>query len=222
MSFFRFPYTNLHEINLDWILKEVKKFAELIPDMESASENVQQALDDSAEALETANEAKYLAEQASQAIVADGSITTNKLADGAVTSAKIDTGAVTSAKLANSAVTTTKINNLAVTEQKLANEAVTSGKIKDGNVTYAKLGNDAKQIVLWFTDVVCSAMTGNFAEIADASITADHVVAKVEFADPSKITTPVSWTTGSGTLALNGTCSGATTCSVLLVRNGNV
>lgn len=89
---FRFPYTNLHELNLDWILSKVKEFAKLIPSMETAQADVdeaiakaeeakeaaeqasdtlatlapdiQTAIDDSATALTTAEEAKEIAEQA--------------------------------------------------------------------------------------------------------------------------------------------------------------
>ena len=130
---FRFPFSSLHEINLDWILAQVKKFSELIPPMETAVEDVQalssdvaQAVEDAAaavedanEALETAEEAKEIAEQAAQGTIADGAVVTSKIADGAVTTAKINDGAVTTAKIDDGAVTTVKIDDGAVTYAKL-------------------------------------------------------------------------------------------------------
>ena len=74
---------------------------------------------------------------------------------------------------------------------------------------------------LYFTSVACSAMTGDFAAVSDAAITADHVVAECVFANPSAITTNVTWTTAAGSLTLNGTCSAATTANIVLVKKNN-
>lgn len=164
---FRFPFTNFHELNLDWILSVVKQFADLVPPMETAVDDVQQALGDATEAVqksaealtnaneavETANEAKEIAEEAAQGVIADGAVTTpkiensavntSKLADGAVTTPKIDSGAVTTTKLSDSAVTNAKIENSAVTTAKIADEAVTTSKIEDGAVSSAKIADEA-------------------------------------------------------------------------------
>lgn len=70
---------------------------------------------------------------------------------------------------------------------------------------------------IYLTSVPCSAMTGNFVDYNDAAITADYVVAECVFASPSAITTDVSWTTSAGNIKLNGTCSAATTCNLVLV-----
>lgn len=74
---------------------------------------------------------------------------------------------------------------------------------------------------LYLTSVACSAMTGDFASVSNANITADYVVASVAFANPPAITSDVTWTTGTGTLTLNGTCASATTASVVLVKKSN-
>lgn len=154
---FKFPYTNLHEINLDWILEKVKKFAELIPPMETAVDDVQtalddateavnkaeQALEDAEEALSTAQEAKDIAEQAAQGTIADGAVTTDKLANGAVTSAKIATGAVTTTEILNGTIlpedlaSGTAIANIAngtINGAKLASQTITSSYLSDGAV----------------------------------------------------------------------------------------
>lgn len=74
---------------------------------------------------------------------------------------------------------------------------------------------------LYYTSVACSAMTGDFATVSNAAITADHVVAAIVFANPSAITTNVTWTTAAGSLTLNGTCSSATTADIVLVKKNN-
>ena len=74
---------------------------------------------------------------------------------------------------------------------------------------------------LYFTSVACSAMTGDFATVTYANITADHVVAECVFANPTAITTDVTWTTAAGSLTLNGTCSAATTVNIVLVKKNN-
>lgn len=82
---------------------------------------------------------------------------------------------------------------------------------------HTDIGND----VLYLTSVPCSATTGNFVSYSNAQITADHVVAECVFANPSAITTDVAWTTASGSITLNGTCSSATTCNLVLVKKDN-
>lgn len=84
-------------------------------------------------------------------------------------------------------------------------------------ITKADFGGGA----LYFTGVACAATTGNFATKSDSNITANHVVASIEYANPSAITTDVTWTTANGSVTLNGTCASATTCSIVLVEKDN-
>jgi hypothetical protein len=74
---------------------------------------------------------------------------------------------------------------------------------------------------LYFTSVACAATTGNFATVSNANISADHVVVECTFANPSAITTDVTWTTANGSLTLNGTCVSATTANITLSKKGN-
>ena len=74
---------------------------------------------------------------------------------------------------------------------------------------------------LYFTSVAVSATTGDIATVSNADITADHVVAEITLANPSAITTVVTWTTSSGSLVLNGTCTSATTADIVLVKKNN-
>ena len=83
------------------------------------------------------------------------------------------------------------------------------------------LKNAAKDKVLFFDAVACSALTGNFATINDAAITANHVLADCMFMNSSAITSDVSWTSSAGSFVLNGTCSSATTAIITLVKKDN-
>ena len=85
-------------------------------------------------------------------------------------------------------------------------------------VSNAKFGGGA----LYYSGRACSATTGNFCTVSSADITANHVVAECTFSKPSAITTDVTWTTSSGSLVLNGTCSDATcTANIVLVEKSN-
>ena len=84
-----------------------------------------------------------------------------------------------------------------------------------GNITITGGG------CLYLTSVAISATTGDIATVSNASITADYVLAEITFANPSAITTDVTWTTSSGSLVLNGTCSTATTANIVLVKKDN-
>lgn len=99
-----------------------------------------------------------------------------------------------------------------------------SGVISDGAITYEKLSPDLQEELggaLYFTSVAVSATTGDIATVSNAKITADHVVAEVTWANPSAITTDVTWTTANGSLVLNGTCTAATTAAIVLVKKNN-
>ena len=92
-----------------------------------------------------------------------------------------------------------------------------AGTMKKITKANAKFGGGA----LYFTNVACAATTGNFVSKSDNNITANHVVVSVEYADPSAITTDVTWTTANKSVKLNGTCASATTCSIVLVEKDN-
>lgn len=98
------------------------------------------------------------------------------------------------------------------------------GEISDGSITMAKLAPSLQEELggaLYFTSVAVSATTGDIATLSNAKITADHVVAGCVFANPSAITTDVTWTTASGSLTLNGTCASATTANIVLGKKNN-
>lgn len=111
----------------------------------------------------------------------------------------------------------------AVTEDSTA--LVESGAVYDEiatvNSSITTLTNQAADKVLYFTGVACSATTGNFTSYSNSAITANHVVSECVFANPSAITTDVTWTTASGSVTLNGTCTAATTVNLVLVKKDN-
>lgn len=126
---FKFPFSTLHELNLDWILSKVKELVE----------NNEEFNDKADYAVQTADEAKTIAEQAAQATIPDGAVTTIKLADGAVTGNKIAQATIQTGNLSTGCVTNPYILDGAVNTPKIATGAVTTQKIADGAVTANKV-----------------------------------------------------------------------------------
>ena len=54
MAFFRFPYTSFNQINLDWIMKTLKKLEPAATLVEEAAATLEEAQQTAAEAQETA------------------------------------------------------------------------------------------------------------------------------------------------------------------------
>lgn len=90
----------------------------------------------------------------------------------------------------------------------------TSGTDYDTEWTTPEAGGGA----LYKQNVAILATSGTIATVSDANITADFVVASIVFANPSAITSDVTWTTGAGSLTLTGTCTSATTADIILVK----
>ena len=92
----------------------------------------------------------------------------------------------------------------------------------DFDLTAADVGAAPAKTALRFTSVAVSAGTAQqILAITDATITADYVLARIEWADPSYITAGYTWTTGAGSFILSGTATAATTANVVLIRKGN-
>lgn len=106
---------------------------------------------------------------------------------------------------------------------KNSTNAITQGStdLVEAGAVYNALQNLPSGGALYFTSVACAATTGNFATVSNANITANHVVVSVEYANPSAITSDVTWTTANGSVTLNGTCASATTCAIVLVEKDN-
>ena len=100
-------------------------------------------------------------------------------------------------------------------------ETSVAESLKNNNNDIISLQTEVENKVLYFIDVAASATTGDIVSLSDARITADHVVTSCVFANPSYIESDVDWTTAAGSLTLSGTCSTATTVSVILIRKDN-
>ena len=59
-----FPTASQYELNLDWILSQVKRFAKVSGEMETSAEDIQHAVDTAEEAKDTADEALAMISQA--------------------------------------------------------------------------------------------------------------------------------------------------------------
>lgn len=113
-------------------------------------------------------------------------------------------------------------------QEPTAYQTVTDGNtVTDGTAVFkavsvsGQITKLSKTEVLYIKDIACSATTGNFVTKSDTRITANHVVTELVFSKPNAITLN-NWTTASGSLTLNGTCTDATcTVSVTLALSNN-
>lgn len=78
---------------------------------------------------------------------------------------------------------------------------------------------------LYYTVTTSAVTSGEIMRVpsggTSTNITADTVVASCVFADPSKITSDVTWTSYAGYVAFTGTCTAATTAYVTLIKKSN-
>ena len=134
----------------------------------------------------------------SQAGIADGAVTAQKLADGAVGTSALADAAVTydkikdksvgSAKLADNAVSANKIASNAVqerqifdgsvTEDKIGYGAVTANKISDGAVTQSKLAAEIVSSAKLAPNAVTNEKVGDKALVESLPVTASSDVAE--------------------------------------------
>ena len=153
-------------------------------------------------------------QEMSQAVVADGSISTAKLADAAVTTAKIAAlavtgaliaaGAVSTEKLDDAAVTTAKITAAAVTTALLADGAVTADKLASTCVTAAKIAAGAVETTKLATGAVTTVKIADeavtAAKIKDGDITYAKMNANAKSVAESKTVASTDWSNGSVTV----------------------
>jgi microcystin-dependent protein len=123
----------------------------------------------------------------------DGALSTAMLANSSVTTDKIGGGSITSAKLANDAVTTANIASGSINESRLANGSVTTDKIASGSVNSDKIANGT----VTTSDIADGQI--NSAKIADGSI------ASGDIADGAIVSADI----GTGAIANDKVANGA-------------
>ncbi len=84
-----------------------------------------------------------------------------------------------------------------------------------------ELHDEVSNDCLRFEDVAIAATTGDIATVTDDLITADHVLANIVWGDCSAIGSDVTLTTSAGSMVLNGTCTTATTATIILAKKDN-
>lgn len=191
MAFIRFPYTSFNQVNLDWIMRTLKKLepaATLVEDADATlkeaqqtAEAAQEAVDtvtaQAAEAVATAEEAKEIAEQAAQATVVDGSITRAKLAndvtselDGLRTDVNAAAASASNALAAAGVAQQlgTQAVQSAAAAQASANDASTAAAAANANASLAGSAADAAQTS---ADAALAAVSGRLQVIHAADAT---------------------------------------------------
>lgn len=137
-------------------------------------------------------------------LLADLSVTEDKLQDAAVAIAKLQDSAVTEDKIAALAVSTSKIQTAAVTETELAAVSVSAGKIQTDAVTETKIQNDAistgKIQANAVTATEIAALTITAAEIAALTITAGQIAANTITAGQIQANTITAAQIATGTI----------------------
>lgn len=106
-------------------------------------------------------------------------------------------------------------------EQGTATKKITKGNfLQELNTALGAMQAEILNDALYFTGKSLTVTTGQILDISDSRITTDHVLARIEFSDPSKITTDVTWNTDTAGhfKLLNGTCTGTCTANVVLVK----
>lgn len=198
---FKFPFTNFHELNLDWILSVVK----------TAQEIFETGRTDIDHAVSTAEQALTTAEQAAAGVIGDGAVTTPKIANSAVTTPKIADSAVTTPKIADHAVTLDKLASGTIYRDNLLDNWFFAGGGSQlgygifpvnqrGQASYSSAVTDSYIIDRWFirnatvelvSDGLNISWSGDGTEarfqqkITDKKIAGNQFTATILFADGS-------------------------------------
>lgn len=109
----------------------------------------------------------------------DGAVTTSKIANAAVTSSKIAAGGVGTSNIANNAVTTDKLAAGSVTGTHIADNTIVSAKLLDGAVINTKLGDGSVTTIKVAEKAITESKLGDSAvvaaKIATSAVNSDKI-----------------------------------------------
>lgn len=114
----------------------------------------------------------------SQAGIADGAVTSEKVATGAIGTAAIADAAVTYDKIKDKAVGSAKLADNAVSAKKIASNAVQERHIFDGSVTQSKLAAESVSSAKLAPNAVTNEKVGDKALVESLPVTASSGVAE--------------------------------------------
>lgn len=83
------------------------------------------------------------------------------------------------------------------------------------------IGETIQNKVLYYSNIATVPTTGVIVNISDGAIDSNHIVTSCTFINVSFIQGDLTWTTSSGNLEINGTCSSATNYNIILIRKDN-
>ena len=174
-----FPYSDLHSLNLDWILSKMKETAT----------QAAQAIADSAKALAQVIEAKTAAQNA-QTAAQNAQTAANKAAGNAASAAANAVQALNAAQTAQE--TATAANTAAETAQETANNTankfpVQTADIADKAVTTSKIGIDAVGAVQISNSAKFKTEWKTATNVANVSNTATRYTIDVDYTMTNKL-----------------------------------
>ncbi len=96
-----------------------------------------------------------------------------------------------------------------------------SSSYSSGTLTLSTSNSDSSSIRYYTSQAVSVANNAEIFRITDSAITTDTICINITFADPSYITSDISWTSYAGYIAFTGTCIAATTADVIIAKKQN-
>ena len=100
-----------------------------------------------------------------------------------------------------------------------------STKIATTEYVQGEISKQSKKIQYFYQQVVSAATSAQIMRIPASGtsndINTDTVLVRVEWANPSVITSGVAWKSFDGYITFTGTCTTATTANVVLGQKGN-
>lgn len=189
--FNRFPYTNIGDINLDWIIKQVKLLTKRVEDL------------DPEDITERLNQVEAEAAQAS----VDAASAASSATDAAASAASAVTAASAAQTTANSAQTAANTANTAI-----SNLPSSATPLMDGAASAGTNSKLSRADHVHPHDTTCDVLYLNIGTITelpythtDSRITSDMYVSHIYLGNPKCMESTWIITTSNGSLTITGT-----------------